>query len=285
MNPAIGRVVPFAVKRAPRVFSRTLPSHPQCCYFAYRPAGEIDPDRLFVSVHGISRNALEHALLFRRWADRLGIAVIAPLFSRAHFRRYQTLGAWGDSPPADVAFDLILEDARALFGIEQARTYLFGYSGGGQFAHRYALRHPQQVARMVVGAAGWYTFPDPVAPYPYGLAADGAVPAFADLSALAQMPPTRVVVGSADRIRDDALNTKRRIDHQQGRNRRVRAKRWVEAMDAAAAALSVPSRCSFQLLPGASHAFAPAVELYGLDRAVVGFLFDFPDDFPPRGCS
>lgn len=277
MNAGTGQARPATAQCVSRVFSRTLPLHPECCYFAYRPAGAIDPDRLFVSVHGISRNAVAHALLFRRWADRLGVALIAPMFSRAHFRRYQTLAASSDGAmPADVAFDLMLEDARAMFGIEQARTHLFGYSGGGQFAHRYALKFPQKVARAVIGAAGWYTFPDPAVAYPHGLGPKGDGPAFAGMSMLAQFPPTHVIVGSADRLRDDALNKSRLIDQQQGRNRCIRARRWVEAMDSAAVAMAVPPRCTFQLLQGADHAFAPAMQLHGLDRAVVEFLFDSP---------
>lgn len=254
----------------PRVFARRLAHHPQCAYFAYVPLGDVDPHRIFVSVHGITRNALEHVLLFQPWAERLGVAMIAPLFTRAAFSGYQTLNANGDIP-ADEAFDLICDDARALLGLPNAKLHLFGYSGGGQFAHRYLLKHPRRVARAVIGAAGWYTFPDAAVPYPMGLATpDGT---FCDPAAIAELPPTRVIVGDADKSRDASLNRNPRIDAQQGRNRHSRGRRWVRAMNAAMKAQGLRRRCSFRSLPGATHSFAAAMQAYGLDRAVVDFLF------------
>ena len=264
-------VRPPPLSRHPsRVLARGLAEHPQCAYFAYVPTGVVDPHRLFVSVHGITRNALEHVLLFQPWAERLGVALIAPLFTRAAFRGYQRLEANGGIP-ADEAFDLICDDARALLGLRDAALHLFGYSGGGQFAHRYLLKHPRRVARAVIGAAGWYTFPDAAVPYPMGLATpDGAL---CDPAAIAALPPTRVIVGDADKSRDAALNRDPRIDEQQGRNRHSRGRRWVKAMNAAMKAQELRRRCSFHSLPGATHSFATAMQAYGLDRAVVDFLF------------
>lgn len=86
--------------------------------------------------------------------DRLGIAVVAPLFPRT-FKGYQVLSGSGTLPAADVAFDWMLADARARFGLPQSRMHVFGFSGGGQFVHRYALKHPGRIARAVIGAAGW----------------------------------------------------------------------------------------------------------------------------------
>ena len=57
----------------------------------------------------------------------------------------------------------------AFTGAAAGPFYLFGFSGGAQFAHRYVLAHPDRVAAAGIGAAGWYTFPDSATPYPYGL--------------------------------------------------------------------------------------------------------------------
>lgn len=260
-----------------RVFARTLDGHPGCAYFVYVPTGPIDPQRLFVSVHGITRNALEHVLLFGPWAQRLGVALIAPLFTRAAFQGYQTLDT-RRGMPADEAFDLICDDARALLGLQHCALHLFGYSGGGQFAHRYLLKHPGRVARAAIGAPGWYTFPDSAVPYPLGLATPGAT--LEPLPVLAGFPPTRVIVGDADKSRDSALNRDPVIDQQQGRNRHSRGRRWVKAMNAAMKAHGLPRRCSFLSLPGASHSFPTAMQAHGLGSAVVEFLF--PPPSPPR---
>ena len=62
---------------------------------------------------------------------------------------------------------------RADFG----RVDLVGFSGGAQFAHRFAMLYPGCVRRVVVAAAGWYTYIDPSRPFP--LAAAPATPAAA----------------------------------------------------------------------------------------------------------
>lgn len=269
--------LPRILRHPSRVFLRQVAAHPDCSYFVCLPAGEIDTSRLFVSVHGITRNALEHVMLFREWVDRLGVVMVAPLFPRT-FKGYQVLSANGTLPAADVAFDRMLADARACFGLPQAKMHVFGFSGGGQFLHRYALKHPGRIAQAVIGAAGWYTFPDPDVPYPQGLAEDGT--SFAGSRAIAHFPPTRVIVGSADKARDPALNKSASIDQQQGRNRHSRGKRWVKEMNAAVAELGLPPPCSFQTLEGATHTFSTAVRAHGLDRAVIDFLF--PDHSPTK---
>lgn len=269
------RVQPPRLFRHPsRIFARGLAGHPRCAYFACVPTGAVDPHRLFVSVHGITRNALEHALLFRPWVERLGVALVAPLFTRQAFRGYQTLEG-SDGMSADDAFDFICDDARALLDLPDAALHLFGYSGGGQFAHRYLLKHPGRVARAAIGAPGWYTFPDAAVPYPRGLATpDGVLDGAA---AMAALPPTLVIVGDADKSRDAALNRDPQIDEQQGRNRHSRGRRWVKAMNAAMKAQGLRKRCSFHSLPGATHAFARAMQAHGLDRAVIEFLFQTTD--------
>jgi pimeloyl-ACP methyl ester carboxylesterase len=262
-----------------RPYARSPDALPGCSYFVYRPEGEYDRTRLLVSVHGITRNALEHVLVFRRWAERLRIPVVAPLFARGTYRRYQTLAGGKGLPSADEAFDIMVADAcRHLGMMSDANMHLFGYSGGAQFVHRYAFRRPEAVERMVVGAAGWYTFPDETVAYPQGFAATAKTPVFAESAVIARYPPTLVVVGSGDRLRDEVLNQEPAIDQQQGKHRRARAKRWVDAMAQAAQRAGVPSPCRLQILRGASHAFGTAVEAHGLDRAVVDFLF--PDHVP-----
>lgn len=254
-------------------YARTPASLPECRYFVYRPSGDYDRTRLMVAVHGITRNALEHAMSLKRWSDRLRIPVVAPLFSRSAYRRYQTLRGGKGSPSADDAFDRIVADAVAHLSMAAPKIFLFGYSGGGQFAHRYLFRHPDAVERAVIGAAGWYSFPDETLAYPLGLAAGARTPALAAIDAIDRYPPTLVVVGSQDRMRDEALNQDPEIDRAQGRHRLARAKRWVAAMNDAASRRGRPPPCRLQVLRGASHAFAPAMATHGMDRVVIEFLF------------
>ncbi|MCG8423699.1 MAG: hypothetical protein MJE77_37855, partial [Proteobacteria bacterium] len=132
--------------------------------------------------------------------------------------------------------ELIDFGARLLPGIRTDRVRMFGFSGGGQFVHRYAMLHPARVERAVVGAAGWYTFPDPGLPYPLGIDS-GTLPADLgfDREGFASNP-LLVLVGDRD---IDAGAFRRRLwrdwvdydlDELQGRGRLQRARRWVAAV-------------------------------------------------------
>jgi pimeloyl-ACP methyl ester carboxylesterase len=68
---------------------------------------------------------------------------------------------------ADELVDGIVGQYRAQLGGEE-RFYLYGHSAGGQFAGRYAVRHPDHLKALVLSAPGRYAFPDPQAPWPYG---------------------------------------------------------------------------------------------------------------------
>mgnify|MGYP002640863476 FL=1 len=58
---------------------------------------------IFVTVHGISRNAREHAKRFAPFAERYGVILIAPVFSQKRFPDYQRLGRKGKGERADIA--------------------------------------------------------------------------------------------------------------------------------------------------------------------------------------
>lgn len=240
--------------------------------FVYLPHSRPRPRRVLVTVHGITRNALEHALSFAELAEAGEFAVVAPLFERKSVGRYQTLARGRRRAAADIAFDAMLDALAGATGLNLDQLCLFGFSGGGQFAHRYAMTHPARVARLAIGAAGWYTLPDPLAAWPYGLGdppADMPAPA---LEAFLRIP-VRVIVGDGDNQRDASLNQAARIDQGQGLTRIERGRAWVDALGAAAARAGLPPRAGFELLPGATHSFADAMHRHGLGQAVVRFLF------------
>ena len=113
-------------------------------YFIYLPNGGVRDGRVMVSVHGISRNAEEHVTGFAPLAEQYGAAIVAPLFPASEYRRYQRLGTSVDESRADLAFDRMLDDASRLLEVDPWPLRMFGFSGGGQFAHRYALFYPRR---------------------------------------------------------------------------------------------------------------------------------------------
>lgn len=134
----------------------------------YLPRGS-DPERehsLLVVIHGQSRGAERYAELFQPVADRLGYVLLAPLFPETV--RYQELGLGGEQRTDLRVLALVDEVAEALS--VRARPFdLFGYSGGGQFAHRFLYVWPERLRTVVIGAPGTVTVPDPRQPWSIGV--------------------------------------------------------------------------------------------------------------------
>ncbi|MGH0037185.1 MAG: hypothetical protein ACQGVK_19345 [Myxococcota bacterium] len=221
-----------------------------------------------VLVHGISRNAREHVEAFAPFAEERGWLLIAPRFDPTTYGDYQRLGRCGRGARADRALDQLLLDVASEYPETDDRLALFGFSGGGQFAHRYLMAQPDRVAAAVVAAAGWYTFPDPARRYPYGLRTGRSLPGVRFVPTRFRRVPTRVVVGSEDTARDPSLRQSASLDATQGRNRVERARRWVKAMNGLA---SPGPDLELRLLAGVGHDFGANLEA-GLVGQAVSFL-------------
>ena len=70
-----------------------------------------------MTVHGISRNAEEHAKKFAPYAEQYGVILIAPFFSEKDFPDYQRLGRKGRGERADSALKAIIKDLAESTGI------------------------------------------------------------------------------------------------------------------------------------------------------------------------
>lgn len=225
-----------------------------------------------VVVHGASRGAGQHFRAFLPLAIALGLPLVVPTFESSRFARYQTLG--GDDGPlaALEALDRTLLDVTAELDVDTSTVDLLGYSGGAQFAHRYALFAPQRVRRLVVAAAGWYTFLDERSPFPRGCGPSLVsgqrspdVDGFLDL-------PMHVLVGARDVARGGSLRVGSRLDDRQGPTRLTRALRWVDHLEEAAGRRGRECRVSFDVLPDAGHAFSEAVRHGSLVERAAYFL-------------
>ena len=271
--PAVTHSIPRAT-----VTRCTLSSGEGHDYFVYVPEQALEGAPVLVTVHGISRNARAHAKAFSRLADRYGVVVVAPLFNEPRFPGYQRLGISRrqDGPRPDRVLDAILSEVGAATGARTDRFYLSGFSGGGQFAHRYAMAHPERGIAVAIGAPGWYTFPDASTRYPRGTMMpnrDG----LPQLNAVDFLRvPMAVFVGEHDDQRDPALRRTRRVDAQQGLTRMKRARRWVDAMRSAAAKHGYGTRYEFHVLSGCGHSFRQCMRRGDLGWRIFEFLFAAP---------
>ncbi|MBX7247988.1 MAG: hypothetical protein K1X35_02945 [Caulobacteraceae bacterium] len=245
-----------------RVLYQSQPGEPGREWFVYRPASARPGGPLLVVVHGIACNPAEYVFRMADAAERRGVVVAAPLFAKGAYGQYQQVIDPRSGVRADLALlDIITEVARAT-DADDERVHLFGVSGGAQFAHRFAMMHPEAVASVGLAAAGWYTFPDAEQAWPLGLAGhplgvEGVDPAFLDL-------PWRVFVGERDVERDVSLRKSDALDTLQGRDRLQRARAWVEAMRARGADVSLT------LIPDTGHALGRAFER----RALADLILD-----------
>ena len=281
--PAMRRPGQFHDLPRNSVLLRRLRSNRVQRYYLFVPASYAPGREIVVLVHGISRNAREHAIAFAPFAARSGVALLAPLFTKEFCRDYQRLGLTGTGHRADALLQDIVAEATSDIGAIGGSFSLFGHSGGAQFAHRYAFAWPQHVRRLAVCAAGNYTFPDPSLPFPFGLDCSGLRDHFRfELHATLRIP-TLVVVGSRDRQRDQTLRSDSGLDELQGRHRFERGRRWTRAMIAAAAAHGIASHIEFVRIPGAGHRFTDTVRR-GLCEAVWPWLTANLEHTSPAAC-
>ena len=239
------------------------------CWLALPPKICADAVPL-IAVHGINRNARDQAEQYAKRALEQGRPVIAPLFDKDNWRHYQQV-VRKNRP--DVALLALLDELR-LAGIWQTRTFeLAGYSGGAQFAHRFAMLYPHLISRLSVASAGWYTFPDNMV-FPRGLGlrsgrSDGWGPHMeASLDQFLKLP-IQVYVGSKDNIRDPNTRSGANIDQHQGTNRLTRATRWVTALKLAAEERNIKENINLKLLLDCRHDFIDCVKKGGLDALVI----------------
>lgn len=236
----------------------TTPGEPIREYFAYIPETS-EAKRLVVLMHGISENACEQIIRFAVPAEHAGAVLIAPLMRRSNFGQYQQLIDPLRGIRSDLALNDILNAVRQATELADLPFDIFGFSGGGQFAHRYALLHPSAVRSCVVVAPGWFTFPDEKKRYPNGLTdIPVSLPSFD--GAAARRIPFHVLVGSRDTVRDASLRRSADLDRHQGRTRLERAIRWYEAMQNWGA----DNRSSLTVLPQLRHSFSEAVRDHNL---------------------
>ncbi len=211
---------------------------------------------LLVAVHGTTRTSFlefrDGFAEFGRWND---VAVLCPIFP---------VGVRGDGARSgykymaegDIRYDLALldmiDEVATKYDQDWSRFAVFGFSGGGHFAHRMAILHPDRLWAACIGAPGSVTLLDPTRDWWVGIrdlrerfdiAFDG--------EALAKVP-VQMVVGDAD------LETWE-ITHQPGstywmdgandagRTRPERLKALAESFRAAGVQVQL------DLMPGVSH--------------------------------
>lgn len=151
----LGSTTIFACRSDPR-FSYCLYVPPDFATAATRP-------ELVVTVHGTGRSCIEYRNAFAEFGQWNNCVILSPLFP---------VGVLGDGNrdgfkyirEGDIRYDLVLLDmvaeVEAKYGLAFPRFAMFGFSGGGHFANRFLLLHPERLWAASIGAPGSVTLLD-----------------------------------------------------------------------------------------------------------------------------
>lgn len=156
---------------------------------------------LLVAVHGSERDYVETREAFRGVAQDHGLNVIAPLFpmdvaEAGYSDGYKFLVEDGIDYVA--LLDGMIAQFSAGMGIAPSSFYLFGFSGGAQFAARYALFEGKRLDGLLLAAPGSVTLLEDGVEWWPGLAgAEEAIGHKLDLGAFLNVP-VAVLVGTQD---------------------------------------------------------------------------------------
>jgi poly(3-hydroxybutyrate) depolymerase len=196
---AMGSYVPFGMDNAlttssvPEQFlsdvylvgqspSFTYRGDPRVSYTVYVPPDQYPAENsttrklpLLVDIHGTLRRmiAISSEGQHHDFAQRTGCAIVAPLFPAGlegpnDVDSYKLMRT--ESLRSDLALlGIIDEIAYRWPGIETSQFYMMGFSGGGQFVHRFLYLHADRLAGVSIGAPGRVTYLDATKEWPEGV--------------------------------------------------------------------------------------------------------------------
>mgnify|MGYP002623907630 CR=1 FL=1 len=137
-------------------------------YYLYLPKNfhsvKQPAENLLVVIHGTFRDAESTKNAFIPFAEKTNSAILAPLFPTGiidgeDIHNYKFIKYHG------IRFDEIvlgmIDEVKEIFHLAPRRVMLYGFSGGGQFAHRFMYLHPELLHSVVIGSPGRVTYLDP----------------------------------------------------------------------------------------------------------------------------
>lgn len=178
----------------------TCQADPRFTYCLYVPSKLTKETSIFVCVHGSFRVAESYRDRLWQFAEDVGCVLLCPLFpcgvdGLEDTESYKFV-YWPTIRYDDVLLAMVEEVAGKL-EINGTRFALFGYSGGGQFAHRFFYGHAKHLSGVSIGAPGSVTLLDADKQWHVGTKGLDAIVGAMDLEAMRGVP-IQMVVGDAD---------------------------------------------------------------------------------------
>jgi hypothetical protein len=172
-----------------------------CLYVPEDHEQSAAPLPIVAIVHGTPRTAMACRDRYADFAEEQRCIVVAPLFP-AGIGKPWDLGGYKYLEHEGVRYDRVLleivSEVGAAFNADAERFYLHGFSGGGQFAHRFLYVHPGALRALSIGAPGRVTLLDRDQPWRTGIAdLEERFGVELDLDAIRRVP-VHMVVGDQD---------------------------------------------------------------------------------------
>ncbi len=136
----------------PELLERSLKDKPSQRYLVQLPSGYKQDIKypLFITIHWYTGTAQQQINEWKFYANKDEYILLCPQFSDG----YQ----WFEGREDETLIEIINE-AKEDFYIDPGRVFLVGNSGGGQFVHRFAFKHPEHIKAACVLSAGDYEAP------------------------------------------------------------------------------------------------------------------------------
>lgn len=214
-------------------FSVDHPNNEQMTYYTYLPEKVNDTLQILFVMHGKDRNAMDYLDAWKNFADSNNFLIIAPEFPeiiKGETFDYQEGNVWNEhhewNDKKDWAFstiERIFDDVKQNNSLITDSFYIFGHSAGAQFVHRMITFLPESRVKLAIAAnAGWYTMPNYLENYPYGLL---ETPINSEILEKVFSKKLVVMLGEKDTGDEFLRNTIKAKD--QGKTRLERGKKYV----------------------------------------------------------
>ena len=191
--------------------------------------------KFILTMCGISRNAIGMASYWSTFAEDNNYVVAAPDFnandwSGSSYSQGNIFSGANGSGTLNKkerwTFNIVSEIHRELYtycGLKDSTYELWGFSGGAQFVHRFAMfQKDNLVSRYTAASAGFYSVPDLSVSFPWGMKHSAFNLNQKDIIEYTKKNLV-VMCGSEDTARDKEFKTDEKSDAQ-GLNRLQRAK-------------------------------------------------------------
>lgn len=213
------------------------------------------PLPLLVIIHGTRRQTETYLTKLKTFAETHKCIIMCPLFP-AGIVDPTDINNYKDLIYEGIRFDRVLlgmiDQVGSVWRAQTEKFFLHGFSGGGQFAHRFFYLYPSRIAAVSIGAAGRITPPSthPEHTWPGGLAdvhdIFGVHPP--DLAQLAHIPVQMIVGGDdLDTSMLKAISNPNWAENQAGGTRLDRMK-WLRD-----AWVGKGMKVDFSVVPGVGH--------------------------------